>query len=339
MRLILLTLGLVASLVAALATLTLAPAHASPGESPDGAIGENLLLEVLVMNQLATDTLVDYDTVEVQAQEGIVLLTGEVESAMARDRAAEIASRVRGVRSVVNQIEIDPPEVLEAAISAAVLQALRDAPATADLEVDAVVDDGEVSLTGEVESWVQRDIAELVARGVPGVVEVQNYLTLDRQAVRTDAELAAEIEALLAHDLFVDDALVDVNVYAGIAVLSGEVGSLSESKHVAKVAQVEGVTEVVNDLVVLPWASRPTLRVKRPVDASDAEIRDAITDALAVAPVTSSDDVDVTVEVDNGYVTLEGTVPSERERATAGEIAESTAGVWKVSNLLAVDPD
>ena len=62
-----------------------------------------------VENELFMDQAVPAHQLVVSTTEGIVTLRGAVENILAKERAAKIAMTVKGVRAVVNQIEVKPP--------------------------------------------------------------------------------------------------------------------------------------------------------------------------------------------------------------------------------------
>jgi osmotically-inducible protein OsmY len=287
--------------------------------------------------QLLFDQGVPSHLIDVESVEGIVTLSGTVSNVMARERAARVATTVRGVRSVVNEIDVKTDERPDEALANDVERAFVMNPVTESWEIDADVEDGRVTLTGMVESWQEKQLAARVARSVNGVAEVDNRIGVTFEQDRPDAEIKEEIEAALSWDICVDDALIDVMVDDGEVTLSGTVGSAAEKNRALADAWVAGVESVDTErLEVAEWARSEKLRAGKYVMKEDDEITEAVEDALLYDPRVNMFDVDVSS--DEGIVTLSGTVRTLEARRAAAQDARNTVGVWRVRNLVAVRP-
>jgi len=286
----------------------------------------------LIMDQAVPAGYIDAATVD-----GIVTLTGSVNNILAKDRAAKIAATVKGVRGVVNRIDVLAPYRSDVEIDEDVEDALLWDPVTESWEVDASVADGVVTLSGTVDSWQEKQLAAKVAKGVRGVKGIDNDLAVDYETDRTDTELQEEIADALHWDAYVDDALIDVSVNDGDVTLSGTVGSLAEKNRAYGEAWVAGVTSVsTDDLEVKYWARDERLRKDKYVTRTAQEIRDAVKDAFLYDPRVMSFKIDV--DPDGGYVTLRGTVDNLKAKRAAAQDARSVVGVWSVNNKIKVRP-
>ena len=127
----------------------------------------------------------------VAVKDGVVTLTGWVDSYTKRWAAEEAAHRVRGVKAVANDIEVRLPssaERTDADIAAAAVRALEwDAFVPID-KLDVTVSKGWVTLKGEVEWQYQKQDAERVVRRLSGVKGVTNLITVKPRAHRLGAE-------------------------------------------------------------------------------------------------------------------------------------------------------
>jgi len=130
--------------------------------------------------------------IRVETQDGIVTLHGSVPSDIHRDLAAAIAGNADGVRQVRNQLELaeageDGPEEAEKTFG----EAVRDASVTASVKmalafergvrrsaISVRTDRGTVTLTGEVDSDAERQLAARVARSTEGVKHVVSNVQL-----------------------------------------------------------------------------------------------------------------------------------------------------------------
>jgi osmotically-inducible protein OsmY len=136
--------------------------------------------------------------------------------------------------------------------------------------IETDVDGGVVHLTGVVKDDIDRDLAEEIAKGIDGVIEVKNDLEVDEAG----AEAAAKERAAGNRDFgsWVDDATttaaikskllgsantkglkIDVDTADDVVTLSGRVGSAEESRLAEEIAENTGdVKTVRNNLVVDP---------------------------------------------------------------------------------------
>jgi osmotically-inducible protein OsmY len=294
-------------------------------------------ITLAVDRQLHNDESVPAHLIDVQTKDGIVTLRGPVENLLARERAAEVAATVKGVRSIVNLVEVLSVIRTDEEIRNDVQLALLDDPATDVFDIKVNVRKGTVILTGVVESWQEEQLCVLVAKGVIGVKAVESNINVSQKSKRPDDEIRAEIQQSLAYDAWIDDALIDVNVLRGHVVLSGAVGSLAEKKRAYRDCWVAGVKAVDDKDVIVDWTRRDQMR--RASDwsqKSDAEVKDAVKDAFGYDPRISR--FDIGVAVDNGTVTLTGKVDNLEAKKVTEQNARNTRGVWLVKNQIKVRP-
>ena len=295
-----------------------------------------------VEREFIVDSAVPVNAIDVRTEDGIVTLEGVTHYILAHDRAARIAETVKGVRSVINRIEVKPLQTLTGPeLEENVRQALRDDPATETAEVLVQANtDGKVKLSGTVDSWEKKRLCGLAARNVKGVVYLANDIRVDYSRLnRTDAEMAAEIKRKLDWDRLVDGSLVEVSVTMGKAKLSGTVGSAAEKRRARNGARVAGVTDVDDSAVEVDrWARDDDLRTGKYVRRSAEQIRSAIEDAFRYDPRIFADDIRVTVS-DDGRTRLDGIVTQLQAKQAAATVARNTVGVRSVNNWIRVRPD
>ncbi len=185
-----------------------------------------------ISNAVDTELLFNATTpsylIDVSCNDGIVTLDGSVSNILAKDRAVKIAETVKGVRAIVNEIEVDAPYRSNGTIQADVKEALLVDPATDSYEITVTADNGVVTLNGTVDSWQEKKLSEYVAKGVVGVKEVKNNITFDYISNRSDYEVKNDIVQSFKNDIRIDGALIDVSVNDGKVNLSGIVGSANE---------------------------------------------------------------------------------------------------------------
>lgn len=323
---------LVPMLLAAAALLLYPPAAVAEEEPDDAGIAQ------AVERQIVADPAIDASRMDVTVADGVVSLDGSVPSLLAADRARRVAGTVRGVRAVVDRLEVRAPEVADDSLQQSVRWALLRDPVVETWELEATVEDGVATLTGTVESHQERMLAERVASGVRGLTAVRNDITVDPESDRRDVEVREEVERILRWNAYVDAGRIGVEVRDGQVVLSGTVGSLAEKTRARELAWVPGVRAVsASDLEV---ASDPAAEAQRTLprpDPGDEAVRDAVWDALLYDPRVEVANVDVSV--DDGYVTLRGIVDNLRAKRSAASDARNVFGAWAVENLLRARPE
>lgn len=290
-----------------------------------------------VDDELIQDSAVPADKIVVTAIDGIVTLSGSVNNILARDRAIAVTKTVKGVRGVVDKLDVAVSFRSDAVIEEDIKDALFWDPVTESWNISVSSDNGLVTLEGKVDSWQQKQLVSRIAKGIKGVTGIRNDLVIDHKSSRSDFEIREEIKKALRWDALVDDALIDVSVEDGKAILTGTVGSAAEKTRAESIAWVANVRSVDTEGLRVEWWSRDQrLRKGKYGEMSDAEVKAAIVDAMLYDPRVISTHVDVTV--DNGSVTLRGTVDDLKEKRVAASDARNVVGVWTVNNLIKVVP-
>jgi len=295
-------------------------------------------ITLAVERQLQKDEGVPAHLIDVRTKDGIVTLSGPVENLLARERAPEIAATIKGVRSVINFIDVLSIIRSDAQIRSDVEQALLDDPATDLFEINIEVRNGAVTLSGKVDSWQEKQLCLLVAKGVIGVKEVKSKIQVAQKSKRPDDEIRADIKRRLAYDVWIDDALIDVKVMRGEVILSGIVTSLTEKTRTFRFAWVSGVKSVEDKDLMVDWSKSKNMRRNfetRP-RKSDDEIKQALKEVFLYDPRLSP--FNLTVSADNGVVTLSGQVNNLKAKNVAEQDARNTIGVWLVRNHIKVRP-
>jgi osmotically-inducible protein OsmY len=215
-----------------------------------GRTDEDIQRDVLA--ELKWDARVQPNEIGVAVKDGVVTLTGWVESYSKKWAAEEAAHRVRGVKAVANDIEVRLPgsqERTDADIAAAAIRALEwDAFIPID-KLDVTVTKGWVTLKGDVEWQYQKADAERVVRRLNGVKGVTNLIVVKPHV--TPSELKEKIEQALIRNAQTDAQRITVEVQGTKAILRGTVRSWAEREEAERAAwSAPGITEVENRISI-----------------------------------------------------------------------------------------
>jgi hyperosmotically inducible protein len=148
-----------------------------------------------VKSKFLADDLVKSSQIEVTTQNGVVTLTGNVDSEEAKNKAIELARATKGVKNVVDMISAreasghgDAPDpsrsvgetVTDSGITISVKSRLLDDPQVKGLKIDVDTRDGVVFLTGTVSTDAEKEKAIQLAKETNGVRDVQANLTVQK---------------------------------------------------------------------------------------------------------------------------------------------------------------
>jgi osmotically-inducible protein OsmY len=210
------------------------------------------LIQSDVMAELKWEPRVKPNEIGVAVKDGVVTLTGWVDSYTKRWAAEEAAHRVRGVKAVANDIEVklsSSDQKTDADIAAAAVRAVEwDAFLSID-KVDVTVSKGWVTLQGEVEWRFQRDEAERVVRRLTGVKGVSNLIVVKPRV--TPSDIKKKIEQALIRTAQSDANNITVDVDGTKVTLKGTVRSWAERKEAERQSwAAPGVTSVDNRITI-----------------------------------------------------------------------------------------
>ncbi|MFR9774817.1 BON domain-containing protein [Micromonospora sp. MS34] len=207
-----------------------------------------------VLDELTWEPRVRPNEIGVTVTEGVVTLTGWVDSYAKKWAAERAAHRVSRVRAVANDLAVriatsaekSDPEIATAASRALEWDAFVPIEA-----LDVTVADGWVTLHGEVEWEYQRRAAERAVGRLSGVRGVSNGITV-RPSVGFDGrDLAERIVDALARNGATEAEGISVRVHGDTAVLAGLVHSIPEREEIERVVwSAPGIREVHNHVTV-----------------------------------------------------------------------------------------
>jgi len=199
--------------------------------------------------------------------------------------------------------------------------------------VNSSVEDGIVTLTGTVNLYQDKLDAARKIKKLANVTGVRNDIAVAGENV-PDSKLEQKLAKKLAYDRvgYYDNTFnfLAIEVKDGVVTLSGDtMWDVPKDSALAIVAQTPGVKDIVSDVTVLPTSLfDDSLRAR----TARAIYRDPVLGRYASDPVHP-----IRIVVDNGHVTLYGTVENAMDKNIAGIRANSVPGAFSVENKLVVD--
>ena len=278
---------------------------------------------------------IDTADVLVFSIKGIVTLDGAVLSLADEHRMRRIAIGVRGVRGVVNQLEVKPSSLTDIEIKAAATEQLVQNTATDAYEVCVQVKDGRVFLSGQVESLAEKQLAAEVVSELRGVREIESKIKINDSALRTDREMRAEIVERMTRDVWIDEQLLEVEVERGVVRVQGKVVSAELKDRLGILAWTAGTKSVDVEAVEIDPSLNVVPKRRQPSTQLDFEVRDALQQSLRLDPRVDLRELDVKVEM--GVVLLAGTVGDLQSKRAAVETARNVVGVTNVIDKLEIE--
>ena len=226
---------------------------------------ENAVTTSKVKTALALSRSISAFDIDVDSDEGVVTLNGEVPSDQTKRLAESIARETTGVRDVRNNLRVNPAaqpipaeqrgQVGDPELRTGIEERLR-ASRIDPQKVAVAVQEKVVTLSGQVNSADEKSAAEKIAWGFESVRDVRNNLTVANEAsaqrgVGSRDDLAKKVEFELYSSRAFDLARLQIESSEGVVTLNGPVRSVAERELAERIASdVEGVKSVRNNLTI-----------------------------------------------------------------------------------------
>ena len=205
-----------------------------------------------VMEELSWEPFLNESEIGVAVKDGIVTLSGIVDSYSKKISAEKAAKKVVGVKAVAEDIQvgISPSyRKSDTEIAEAVLNALRWHTAVQEEKIKIKVEDGIVKLEGEVEREYQRNNAKMAIENLTGVRSVINLITVAPKI--TPSDISKKISTALHRSATFDAEKIKIDVVGSQVTLRGKVRSFAEKEDAENAAwAAPGISRVENRLEI-----------------------------------------------------------------------------------------
>ena len=320
-----------------------------------------------VQAKFFADDTVKGRNINVTTDNGVVSLTGAVDSDTEKTQAVALARSIDGVSSVEDHLTVQGTpasndtsavattgrnETVDPAWITTKIQAQYFAdPDIKPWNIDVTtMGNGLVTLSGTVEDNNDRTKATTIARNTEGVTSVDNRLRVrgenegaaDATATEPDAWLTAKIQSKYFMDSDVKGHDINVDTQNGVVTLNGTVDNEAQRTQAVAIARnTDGVKNVTDSLrIEMPAdataankAMKPVHQIPNEID-NDEWITTKVRSRFFIDPNVKNMNVDV--DTKNGVVTLKGEVQDQAARTAAEAIAKQIDGVKSVKNQLTV---
>ena len=227
-------------------------ANEVPSKTERLKMKSNAELQQDVQDAIKWQPLLNAAEIGVTAKDGVVSLTGVVDSYAKKTEAEDAAKNVAGVTALVEKIEIKYPSSYSktnAEIATEVLTALKARWDVPQDKVKVKVEAGWITLTGEVSWNYQKEAAKDAIKSLMGVIGVTNNIMIKSESMESVEK--AGIESALKRNWAFYDNDIRVKVSGHRATLTGTVESMYERNEAGNIAwNAPGVWAVDNELLV-----------------------------------------------------------------------------------------
>ena len=212
----------------------------------------NQELQTDVQNAIRWEPLLHAAEIGVTAKDGVVSLSGVVDSYAKKMEAENAAKKVIGVKALVEKIEVHFPSAwtkTNAEIANEALTALNSNWSVLKDKVTVKVENGWVTLEGELPWNYQKEAAKSAVHYLTGVKGVINNIKIKSES--HDAIEQKDVENAIGRSWAVDDTDIQVEVSGTTVTLTGTVDSWYQKDEAGRIAwNTPGIWHVKNELVV-----------------------------------------------------------------------------------------
>ena len=209
----------------------------------------------MIIDHLTWDDSVNADNIKVTVEDGTASLWGTVQNFTAKMAAERDAYQVKGIRKVLNHLDIKfPPTVSQPGDSEIVshlekLIGWSNEVQGGDIRVEC--DRNVVTLSGTAQSFWEKHVILNLANATAGVLEVKDEMKVKPPRQIKDEKIAGEVRKAFRRNYLVDEDRISVEVRNGSVRLRGKAPSFFAKMEAHTLATyTSGVTDVVDDVTI-----------------------------------------------------------------------------------------
>ena len=205
-----------------------------------------------VIDALQYEPSIDASAIGVAAKDGVVTLSGTVSSYTEKESAASVAERISGVKAVVDEMKVELLQLHERTdqdIARAALSALEWDVQVPHLRIKMKVENGFITLEGDVDYRYQQVAAQNAVRNLTGVKAVINLIKVKPHV--SPVQVQVKIENALRRTAELDARQIRVDVRDDKVILRGSVRSWLERSEAERAAWAAPGVRVVQDDITI----------------------------------------------------------------------------------------
>ena len=212
----------------------------------------NTALKKDVQDAIKWQPLLRDAEIGVTAKNGVVSLTGNVDSYVKKMEAENVAKKVIGVKALVENIEVkflSSFEKTDQYIAKNALKALKASYSVLEEKVTLTVEDGWVTLEGELPWNYQKRAAKYAVYDVSGVVGITNLITIKPESHHAIKQ--QDVEEAIARRWSISNHNIHVEISGSTIILTGDVRSWNQKEEAGRIAwMTPGICNVKNELEI-----------------------------------------------------------------------------------------
>ena len=205
-----------------------------------------------VMDELKWDPILTASEIGVSVKNGVVTLSGYVNSYSKKIAAENAAKRVKGVSAIAEDINVRlglDDERTDTEIAEAALDALKWNVNVPDNKIKIKVENGWVMLEGDADWQYQKDAAANAVRDIAGVKGISNLIMLSPKADVSVVE--KNIRRALQRSADIEANNIDIRTVGNKVIIKGKARSWAERREIERATwSSPGVTEIEDDLLI-----------------------------------------------------------------------------------------
>jgi len=212
-----------------------------------------------VMNELKWEPSIKAAEIGVGAKDGVVTLSGYVDNYAKKWAAHRAAARVFGVKAVAEELQVRLPSSFERSdgdIAKAAANALQWNIWITHVihRIKVTVENGWITLSGDVDWWYQKENAGDAVRNLIGVRGLSNDIAIKPITVKVEPQdIKDKIESAFKRNAILDARRITVETRGGKVILSGSVHSWAEREQVERAAYAApNVSDVESHIIINP---------------------------------------------------------------------------------------